>query len=162
MSLAVSEPVVGRFIAQARIVRLATLSPAGNPDIIPIWFIEHRGRIYMGTRRANPVVRDLLVNPRVVLIFHRERGKRRDRVLRIRGTASFATQGAPRWLYLRMGLRYYLAPGGLWSMVRHLRLLPVMMRYYRERGDEGGFIEVVPETAEVVVAPSLAAHERGG
>ena len=146
------DPLVRRFIGQARIARIAAVSPAGNADIIPIWFVQHRGRIYMGTRSGNPIVRDLIRNPEVVLLFARERGRRRDRVLRIRGRAVFI-RGGPPLVYVRMALRYYLPPRGLWNWIRHVRLVPVTVRYYRERGDEGGLIEIVPEMAEFLPVP---------
>lgn len=145
---------VRRFLKQSRTVRIATVSPAGNPDLIPLWFVSRRGRIYMATRSENPIVRDLKGNPEVVLMFHGEDGPRRDRVLRVRGRAVFRTDRricAP--IYALSGIRYYLAPGGIVNTLRNFRKFRVRMRYYGERAGEGGVIEVVPESAEFLANP---------
>jgi len=144
---------VRRFLGRSMIVRIATLSPAGNPDIIPLWFVTFGGRIYMTTRSENPTVRDLMRNPEVVLLFHGERGRRRGRVLRIRGRATFRTERticAP--IYALSAIRYYLSPGGMANTFRNRRKFGVRARYYGERAGEGGVIEVVPESAEFVTA----------
>jgi hypothetical protein len=132
------------------ILRIATLSPAGNPDIIPLWFVTFRGRIYMTTRSENPTVRDLMRHPEVVLLFDAEQGRRRGRVLRIRGRATFRTDRricAP--IYALAGIRYYLAPGGIANTIRNRRKFSVRTRYYSERAGEGGVIEVTPEFMRV-------------
>lgn len=145
---------VRRFVARSRIVRIATLSPAGNPDIIPLWFVHLRGRIYMTTRSENPVVRDLIRNPEVVLLFHGEGGRRRDRVLRMRGRATFLTDGRTCTpVYALSAARYYLAPGGIANTLRNAAKFRVRMRYYGERAGEGGVIEVTPESAEFLEDP---------
>lgn len=145
---------VHRFLERSRTVRIATVSPAGNPDIIPLWFVALRGRIYMTTRSENPVVRDLNQNSEVVLMFHGEGGRRRDRVLRVRGRAVFRTDRAicaP--IYALSAVRYYLAPGGIVNTVKNLGKFRVRMRYYGERAGEGGVIEVAPESAEFLQNP---------
>ncbi len=145
---------VGRFLDRSLVLHVATLSPAGNPDIIPLWFVRFRGRIYMTTRSENPTVRDLRRNPEVVLLFRGERGRRKGRVLRIRGRATFRTE--PRILapiYALSGIRYYLSPGGIANTIRNRRKFGVRTAYYRERAGEGGVIEVVPGTAEFLQVP---------
>ncbi len=147
-------PAVRRFLGRSMVVRIATLSPAGNPDIIPLWFVTLRGRIYMTTRSENPTVRDLMRNPEVVLLFHAERGGGRDRVLQVRGRAAFRTERhilAP--VFALSALRYYLSPGGIANTIRHRRKFGVRMRYYGERAGEGGVIEVIPESAEFLPSP---------
>jgi hypothetical protein len=92
-------------------------------------------------------------NPEVVLLFHGERGRRRGRVLRIRGRATFRTERticAP--IYALSAIRYYLSPGGMANTVRNRRKFGVRARYYGERAGEGGVIEVIPESAEFVIA----------
>jgi uncharacterized pyridoxamine 5'-phosphate oxidase family protein len=149
-----SDPVVRRFLRRSMLVRIATLSPAGNPDIIPLWFVFLRGRIYMTTRSENPTVRDLKLNPEVLLLFDGERGVRRNRVLRIRGRASFRSERhilVP--VFALSALRYYLSPGGMANTLRHRRKFGVRTHYYSERAGESGVIEVVPETAEFLPSP---------
>lgn len=145
---------VQRFLQKSLAVRIATLSPAGNPDLIPLWFLVHEGRIYMAPRAGNPVVRDLTLNPEVALLFHGEQSRKPDRALRVRGQATFVRDPAVVQAVQRRALRrYYLSPGGFWNTLKHLRRAGIMRRYYGERGGDSGVIEVVPETAEFLPLP---------
>ena len=145
---------VRRFVAKSLAVRIATLSPAGNADLIPLWFVEREGRLYMAPRPENPVVRDLKQNPEVVLLLHGDRRKRPDRVLRIRGNATFRTEPEIVAAVQRLALRrYYLSAGGLWNALRNVHRVKRMRQYYAERGGESGVIEVVPDTAEFLRLP---------
>ena len=149
-----SARAVERFLDRSLVLHVATLSPAGNPDIIPLWFVRFRGRVYMTTRSENPTVRDLRRSPEVVLLFRGERGSQTGRVLQIRGRATFRTEPrivAP--IYALSGIRYYLSPGGIANTIRNRRKFGVRTAYYRERAGEGGVIEVVPETAEFLQIP---------
>ena len=145
---------VRRFLGHSLVLHVATLSPASNPDVIPLWFVQFRGRIYMTTRSENPTVRDLLRNPEVVLLFRGERGRRRGRALRIHGRATFRTERrilAP--IYALAGIRYYLSPGGIANAIKNRHKFGMRAAYYRERAGEGGVIEVVPEAAEFLQIP---------
>jgi hypothetical protein len=62
----------------------------------------------MATRAGNPVARDIMTNPEVVLLFHGERGPRRDRMLRVRGRAVFRTE-PPHGASVPRGGAHYLA-----------------------------------------------------
>ncbi len=146
--------VVRRFLGRSILLRIATLSPAGNPDVIPLWFVNFRGRIYMTTRSENPIVRDLLRNPQVVLLFDGDRGRRQGRVLRVSGRATFRTDRCTIVpIYALSGVRYYLSPGGIANTLKNRHKFGVRTRYYTERAGEGGVIEVVPENAEFLKAP---------
>jgi hypothetical protein len=151
--LRVNGPAFRRFLDRSLVLHIATLSPAGNPDVIPLWFVRFRGRICMSTRSENPIVRDLLRNPEVVLLFRGE-GGRRHRVLRVRGRATFRTDRSITLpVYTLSAVRYYLSPGGISNTFRNRRLFGVRTSYYRERAGEGGVIEVVPESAEFLPDP---------
>ncbi len=155
-----NEPAVRRFLDRSTIVRIATLSPAGNPDIIPLWFVTLRGRIYMTTRSENPTVRDLMRNPEVVLLFDAERSRRRGRVLRVRGRATFRTERSVLVpIFALSALRYYLAPGGIANTFRYRHKFGVRTHYYTERAGEGGVIEVIPEAAAFLAAPWVRPYE---
>ena len=149
-----NDPAVKRFLRRSLIARIATLSPAGNPDIIPLYFVAHGGRIYMGTRRDNPTVRDLLTRPDVVLLFHAERaGQPRD-VLRVRGRATFSTRKRSAVaVYARFVWKYWLSWGGLRNTLSNLRKLPVDRRYKSERSANGGLIRVEPGAWEFIERP---------
>lgn len=147
------DPLVARFLRKSLIVRIATLSPAGNPDLIPLYFVHHRGRVWMTTRSENPVVRDLLRNPSVVLLFHGEKLREQPAVLRIHGQALFhTTRRETLPVYSLAALRYYLSPGGIANTLRNWRQVRRSLRYKVERSG-GGVIEVVPETAEFIRNP---------
>ena len=147
--------VVTRFVGRSTTVRIATLSPAGNPDIIPLWFVTHRGRIYMSTGAENPTVRDLKRNAEVVLLFHGERRRGSGHVLRIRGRAAFRTErNVVIPVAALSALRYLLAPGAIWNVLVHRRTFGVNLRYKRERTGGGGVIEVIPRTAQFLKLPS--------
>ena len=149
-----TSPTVGRFLRRSLIARIATLSPAGNPDIIPLYFVVHRQRVYMGTRAENPTVRDLLRSPQVVLLFHGEQ-THSGRVLRVEGRAAFRTErGAFLPVYARMALKYWLSPGGAWNTLTHLRKLALDRRYKAERVGGGGLIEVELANAEFLRLPT--------
>src|SRR5574341_209716 len=149
-----SSRAVRSFQDRSLVLHIATLSPAGNPDIIPLWFVRFRGRIYMTTRSENPTVRDLRRNPEIVLLFRGERGRSKGRVLRIRGRATFRTERrilTP--IYALSGLRYYLSAGGIANAFQNRRKFGLRAAYYRERAGEGGVIEVALETAEFLQVP---------
>jgi len=135
------------------VVRIATRSPKGSPQIMPLWFGTHRGRICMNTAETSPTVRNIATNPEVVLLF--DGGQRRAAtVLRIRGTAQFRRDRGFRALMgLKVWSRYYLSPAALIKVARNLRRLPAMATYYQERGAHAGVIEVIPESFELVRSP---------
>ena len=132
------------------VVRIATRSPKGSPQLVPLWFATHRGRIYMNTGDTSPVVRDIAVHPDVVLLFERASGAS-GAVLRVRGRATFRRDRRVRTMMgVRVWSRYYLSSAGIVSIARHAGKLPAMVQYYRERGRGAGVIEVIPEKFELL------------
>lgn len=151
--MAPDDPDVTRFLAGSMVVRVATLSAKGHPHLMPVWFILYGGRFYMTNAHRSPTVRNIAAHPSVVLLFHGERTGDR-RVLRVHGIATFRKEaGLKRKIVGQMIPKYYVAPGALRHMLRHLRKLPLMARYYMERNEPAGLIEVVPERAEFLGAP---------
>jgi hypothetical protein len=149
MTRAPDETAVRRSLRRSMIVRIATLSPAGNPDIIPLYFVMLHGRICMSTRSENPTVRDLRRNPEVVLLFDVA-----GRVLRIRGRAAFRTERrVVVSVALLSALRYFASPGAIRSAWRNRGKWPLRAQYVDERTGDGGVIEVTPETAEFLKLP---------
>ncbi len=51
------DPEVREFLARSMVVRLAALSPKGQPNIRCLWFVFQRGRIYMPTQETTPAGR---------------------------------------------------------------------------------------------------------
>jgi hypothetical protein len=146
--MSLEDPQVHEFLGRSMVVRVATLSSTGQPHITPLWFVWDQGLIYMNVRSKSPAARNILSNPAVVLLLDSE-GRLPDRVLRIRGRASLRREGPiKRRTILRSTLKYHLSRGGLRNLFRHLRTLPLRLRYYAERGGEAAVIEVLPEDAE--------------
>ncbi|MBF8286541.1 MAG: hypothetical protein HW393_355, partial [Dehalococcoidia bacterium] len=51
------DPEVREFLARSMILRLAALSPKGQPNIRCLWFVCQQGRIYIFTGETNPTSR---------------------------------------------------------------------------------------------------------
>ena len=145
------EPPARDFLAGAMVARIATLSRKGEPHITPLWFVRDRGRIYMTTREASPVVRNVLRTPAVVLLFDSEQPHLAGSILRLRGRAVFRKGRGIMWrTLLRQLPKYRLSPGAVRNLLAHHRRFFAMARYYAERGGESGVIEVLPESAELL------------
>ena len=142
-------PEVRRTLNRAMIVRIATLSRGGRPHLTPLWFVRDRGKVYMAVREGSPAGRDIAANPQVVLLF-----EDRGRVLRMRGRAVFRKDGLIRRELFHFAPRYLVSPAALRDALSNLGRLPARLRYYSERGGEGGFIEVTPESAEFLPKPA--------
>ena len=143
---------VQQFLASSMIARVATISARGTPQLMPLYFVRLDGKLYMNNATTSPTVRNIAANPRVVLLFEADRGRRRDRCLRIRGAATFRQDAAiMRRVSLRAALKYQFSLPALLSTLRNARKLSVMKRYRAERSS--GMIEVVPESAEFLPMP---------
>lgn len=138
-----------RTMSRAKIVRIATLSRGGRPHLTPLWFARIDGKIYMAVREGSPAGRDIAANPQVALLF--EDG---DRVLRVRGRAAFTREKLVRHELFHFAPRYLVSPAALRDAFRNVGRLRARFRYYGERGGEGGFIEVTPESAEFLSKPA--------
>jgi general stress protein 26 len=144
---------VQQFLAGSMIARIATISARGTPQIMPLYFVCQDGKLYLNNATTSPTVRNIQVRPRVVLLFEGDRGRRRDRCLRITGVATFREDAAVmRSVSMRAARKYYLSVPAFISNLRHARTLRAMRRYRAER--TSGMIEVVPETAEFLPLPA--------
>jgi uncharacterized pyridoxamine 5'-phosphate oxidase family protein len=138
---------VQQFLAGSIIARIATISPRGTPQIMPLYFVCYDGKLYMNNAETSPTVRNIQARPPVVLLFEADRGRARSRYLRIAGVASFRQDSAiMRAVSLRAALKYQFSIPGLVSTLRNARKLRVMTRYRGERSS--GMIEVLPQTVE--------------
>jgi nitroimidazol reductase NimA-like FMN-containing flavoprotein (pyridoxamine 5'-phosphate oxidase superfamily) len=57
------------FVETARVARLATLGPNGQPHCVPICPLLLDGRLYVGTDADTAKVRHVQARPRVALVF---------------------------------------------------------------------------------------------
>jgi hypothetical protein len=145
-------PEVRRFLARCRVVRIATLSAKGTPHITPLWFVTAEGRVYMGARAESPAARNVVANPRAVLLFDTADGEPSDPVLRMTGTAVVKRGAAWQKQGLLFARKYILSPGDLRDTFANVSRLLDRVRYYAERGN-AGMIEVTPESAEFLAKP---------
>lgn len=140
---------VREYLASSMIARIATLSPKGEPNITPLWFVRDQERLYMTTREGSPAVRNIAERPDVVLLFDSERDALRHQILRLRGRAVFRTGRGIMWrAVLRQLPKYRVSPAALRNLLSHAGKAITMARYYGERAAQGGVIEVTPERAE--------------
>jgi len=83
------DPEVREVLAHSMILRLAALSPKGQPNIRCLWFVCRQGRIYIFTADITPIGRGISEHPEVALLFDGERGPQSSRILLVRGRAIF-------------------------------------------------------------------------
>lgn len=153
------DPDVRRFLADSMIARVATISARGTPQLMPLYFVCLDGKLYMNNATTSPTVRNIIANPRVVLLFEAEGGRRHDRCLRVTGAASFRQDASiMRRVSIRAALKYQLSPAALISTVRNVRKLAAMRRYRAERSS--GMIEVIPEAAKFLPLPERVQSAR--
>ena len=69
---------VQRFLAASMIVRIATISERGTPQIMPLFFVCLDGKLYMNNATTSPTVRNINVRPRVVLLSYALANARRE------------------------------------------------------------------------------------
>ena len=151
------DPEVREFLARSMVMRMASLSPKGQPLIRCLWFVHQQGRIRVFTTELAPTGRGISLHPVVTLIFDGERGPRSSRLLRLRGHAVYRRErGIVLRALLGIARKYFFAPPGLRNLLANARKLPLAIRFYaepgwKERGKGLGIImEVVPEDLEFI------------
>jgi nitroimidazol reductase NimA-like FMN-containing flavoprotein (pyridoxamine 5'-phosphate oxidase superfamily) len=134
-------------LRHAAIARIATVSRNGTPLIMPLFFVVVDGRIYMNNADTSPTVRNIAANPHVLLLIEGLGGD----VVRVRGTARYLSESPVTARVVRaMFLKYYLRPREIWSTLRNVTRMDVVLRYKRER--TAGMIEVTPNEYAVTSA----------
>ena len=134
-------------LRSAAIARIATVSRNGTPLIMPLFFAVVDGRIYMNNAETSPTVRNIASNTRVLLLIEGRDGE----TVRVRGTALYLRRSPVTSRVVRaMFRKYYLRPQELWSTLRNITRMGVVLRYRRER--TAGMIEVTPEEYSVTSA----------
>lgn len=143
-----SDPEVHDFLRRSMVVLAATRSANERPFMTPLWFVAHRGALVIATGAGSWTSRNVSRHGQIVLLFGAEGAGRRDRVLRLRGTAT-ARPGMPPWpVLLRFAAKYYASPRALGVELRHIRKWRLRTRYYGQAKGGPGHLRVVPTTAE--------------
>lgn len=55
------------YLTEQRTLRLATVGPDGEPQVVPLWFVWVGGTVFMNTTEGNLTVRNAAAHPRVAL-----------------------------------------------------------------------------------------------
>lgn len=142
-------PSLRGALDRSRVMIMATRSARGMAFAVPLWFVAHRGHIYAATSASAWTVRNVVASAEVALLLGGERGEA-DRVL-VRGPAHARAGVAPPPVLARIASRYYLSPRFAVDELRHLRLWPTRMRYYRQA--HPAYVVVSPQSAAEIVAP---------
>lgn len=53
------------FIRSQKILRIATVDPAGTPHIVPVWYLYSAKKFYVGTNTRTAKARNIMLNSRV-------------------------------------------------------------------------------------------------
>jgi hypothetical protein len=151
--LALSDPAARGFLRRSLVVHLATLSPKRRPFVTPLWFVLHRDVLYITTGPETWAGKNIQQHPEVTLLFNRERARRRDQVLRLRGTAT-CHRGLPPWpVLLRIVAKYYLSPRALRAELRNVRKWRLRALYHGQVEGAAGHVRVVPGKGELLTRP---------
>ncbi len=149
------DPEVREVLAHSMILRLAALSPKGQPNIRCLWFVCRQGRIYIFTADITPIGRGISEHPEVALLFDGERGPQSSRILLVRGRAIFRREGGiVARVMLALARKYFLTRPGLRNLLAHASRVPLALRFYAQpwwelRGKEPRVIlEVLPASFE--------------
>lgn len=148
-----SDPEVRAFLRRSMVALVATRSANGRPFMTPLWFVADGGTFFITTGAGSRTSRNVAQHPEMTLLFSGEDGERSDRVLRVRGTATFRP-GLPPWrVLLRIAVKYYASPRALRVELRNRRKWGLRTRYYRQTKGGPGHLRVVPTTAEFLPQP---------
>lgn len=145
------EPAANDFIHQSMVARIATLSRNGRPSITPLYFVHVNGHIWLDTADWTLAAREAKADPRVTVLFQRERSPDDRRILRIVGRAEVRSDVAiVRSNNFRMAFKYVLTPSGIHNYLSNRRLWAANRRYHAQSAEKGlpYIIVVTPEQAE--------------
>jgi nitroimidazol reductase NimA-like FMN-containing flavoprotein (pyridoxamine 5'-phosphate oxidase superfamily) len=56
------------MIERERVCRMATVSAKGVPHVVPVCHVFAGGKIYIGSGRSGPKIRNLKANPRIAVV----------------------------------------------------------------------------------------------
>ena len=147
----ITDPEVRRFIRQAMVGRIATLSHGGRPSITPLYFSYMNGHIWLSTANWTLAAREANTDPRVSVLLQHELNHTDRRILRVTGTATVRIDAATiRSSNRQSAFKYILTPAGLLHRVTHQRLYQLVARYRGQSAAKGQacVIDVTPSQIE--------------
>lgn len=145
------------LLRRGRVALVATVSARGRPFLVPLWFVPHRGRLYVATGAQSWTARNAAAHPQVSLLIGGEPGMPAG-YLRIDGEAE-CRRGLPP-LPVLPGLlwRYYAHPRRALGELRHVRLWPMRLRYYGQTPGGGVHLVIRPSRIERLDAPQRSSR----
>lgn len=151
------DPEVRELLHRSMILRMASVSPKGQPLVRCLWFVCQRGKIHTFTSEATPTGRSISVHPDVVLLFDGERGAPSSRILRVRGRAAYRRErSVVARVLLGLAWKYLITLPGLRNLLAYARRVPLTVRFYagpgwKVRGQGLGIVtEIVPERLDLI------------
>jgi hypothetical protein len=148
-----ADAAVQTFLRRSMIAQVATLSAKRRPFVTPLWFVAHRGVLYITTGPGTWAGKNVMQHPEVALLFSGERAGRPNQVLRLRGTAT-CHRGLPSWrVLLRIAAKYYVSFRALPVELRNARKWRLRRLYYGQVKGGFGYIRVVPNAVEFLTRP---------
>ncbi|HEY7519950.1 MAG TPA: pyridoxamine 5'-phosphate oxidase family protein [Methylomirabilota bacterium] len=144
---------VRAFLHNSMVALVATRSANERPFMTPLWFVADGGTLFITTGAESWTSRNIARHPQLALLFTGEKAARPDRVLRLRGTATFR-RGLPPWRVLfRIAAKYYASPRALRVELRNRSKWRLRTRYYKHVKGGAGHLRIVPATAEFLSPP---------
>ena len=104
-----SDQEINEFLAErGHLARIATVTPAGAPSVVPVWFIHETGKILITPRKHSAFLANIRTEPRVAITVDEDAG--RYRKVLFEGTAEllFEVGQDRQWddVYRRIAVRY--------------------------------------------------------
>jgi hypothetical protein len=148
-----SDAEVRAFLQDSMVALVATRSANERPFMTPLWFVADGGTLFITTGAESWTSRNVARHPQMALLFTGETLGRSDRILRLRGTATFRP-GLPPWrVLLRIAAKYHASPRALRVELRNCFKWRLRMRYYKHVKGGAGHLRVVPTAAEFLPRP---------
>jgi hypothetical protein len=116
----------------------------------PLWFVSHRGALYLGTGHGSWVGRNVALHPELTMLFGGERGRAPGPTVRLRGQAWCENGRLPWPVLARIVIKYYLPPRAVLVELRHRRQWRLRGLYHRQSLGGPGYIRVVPTSIQVL------------
>jgi len=142
------------ILATSMIVEVATISAKQRPFVTPLWFVEHRGVIYITTGAGSWAGRNVEGHPEIALLFHGAPDIAGGSCLRVRAHAE-CRPGLPPWRVLwKIARKYYLTPSGVRVELAHRHLWRLRRAYYAQAKGGAGYLAVMPRSYGLMTPPA--------
>ncbi|GAB4492710.1 MAG: PPOX class F420-dependent oxidoreductase [Anaerolineales bacterium] len=80
-------PAAQNFLSRPLLGRLATVSPEGQPHVVPVWFLYEDGFVWVSAFQSTRKVIDLERNPQCAIVIDIEQGQETLSAVALEGRA---------------------------------------------------------------------------